>query len=227
MRFVHRPVEEAVEAVTAALSSALARGEKVLWLVSGGSNIKPEVAIMEQLRLTVADVLPNLTILPIDERFGPKGHENSNAAALRTAGFNPGAATWYDILDDADNLAATTDAYNQLAARLLDQADTVVAVCGLGADGHTAGILPHSPALTGASFTAFSYEWSDFTRLTLTPAALKRCNTVFVLAYGVTKQTALETLASRTSDTATTPALLLWDISDTTVYNDSIETEGV
>lgn len=215
-----------MEAITEALSSALSRGEHVLWLVSGGSNIASEVAIMQRLQTAVSDVLANLTILPIDERYGPRGHESSNTAALRKAGFMPGAATWYDVLDDNDDLAETTSDYGQLAQKLLDHADMVVALYGLGADGHTAGVLPHSPAITAVGSSAVSYKWSDFTRLTLTPAALRRCDQAFVLAYGESKRTALQTLAANATDLATTPALFLWDISETTVYNDSIETEG-
>lgn len=78
--------EEAIRHITRRLRTVLSEGRPVLWLISGGSNIPIQKAVMDNLPDELTKIL---TIMPVDERVGPYNHANSNTAALRKAGFNP------------------------------------------------------------------------------------------------------------------------------------------
>jgi 6-phosphogluconolactonase/glucosamine-6-phosphate isomerase/deaminase len=117
----------------------------------------------------------------------------------------------------------TVDFYNEVAATALANASVVIGQFGLGQDAHVAGILPDSPAATADEATVAGYEWTDYTRLTLTPAALTRIHAAYVLAYGDNKKTALERLRAHTETLSELPATLLYEIPEVYVYNDQIE----
>jgi 6-phosphogluconolactonase/glucosamine-6-phosphate isomerase/deaminase len=68
----------------------LFKGQKVLWLVGGGSGIKVAVAASQILKKQ--SNLSSLTFTLTDERFGAVGHGDSNWKQLLEAGFSlPGA----------------------------------------------------------------------------------------------------------------------------------------
>lgn len=195
----------------------------MLWFVSGGSCVPAQVNIMQQLVTSHAE-LANLTILPVDERFGAYGHSNSNSEQMRQAGFKPGAATWVDVLEKNLPFDETVDHYSKVVHDALC-ARTVIATLGMGPDGHTAGLLPDSAAIEDTVSTVIGYNWSDYTRMTTGIAPLLKINTVYVLAYGESKQTALTRLRTNTEPLEILPAKLLYDIPSVTVYNDYITTE--
>jgi 6-phosphogluconolactonase/glucosamine-6-phosphate isomerase/deaminase len=225
MQFLRGNQAVATDAIATRISTELSAGKRVLWLVSGGSNIAIEVAVMTRVREQVNDRLSGLAIMPMDERYGKPGHSDSNSEALRQAGFEPGTATWVDILTHNVSFDQTIDFFNDVAATALANASVVIGQFGMGADGHIAGILPGSPAAVADEATVAGYEWSDYTRLTLTPRALLQVNTAYVPAFGDGKQAALVRLQEHTELLATLPAVLLYQIPDTYVYNDYITTE--
>jgi 6-phosphogluconolactonase/glucosamine-6-phosphate isomerase/deaminase len=226
MQFVIAPTDIAAQAITASLCDALAAGKRTLWLVSGGSNIAAEVAVLQKLQTHAAPALPRLTILPMDERYGAPGHEDSNTEQLRQAGFTPGAADWVDVLARDLPLTETVAYYTEQVSAALGSAEAVIAQFGLGPDGHVAGILPGSPACMDDAATVAGYEWRDYTRLTLTPRALARADVAYALAYGEQKQTALKRLQANTEPFTDLPARVLYDVPEVYVYNDFIESEG-
>jgi 6-phosphogluconolactonase/glucosamine-6-phosphate isomerase/deaminase len=170
--------------------------------------------------------LAALAILPTDERYGPPGHKDSNAEQLREAGFEPGEATWVDVLVHNVPLEQTIRFYNDIAATALASATAIIAQFGIGPDGHIAGILPDSPATEAGTATATGYETPEFTRITLTPLALKQVHTAYALAYGDSKKEALKRLQKNKESLAELPSGLLYGIPEAYVYNDQIESEG-
>jgi 6-phosphogluconolactonase/glucosamine-6-phosphate isomerase/deaminase len=223
--FIRSDGQQANQDVVAAISSGLAENNKVLWLVSGGSNVQAEVDIMNLLREQAGDKLQLLTILPMDERFGTSGHADSNTASLRASGFEPGNATWIDVLAGNLPFAETVAAYSQQVTSALTAAGTIIGQFGLGNDGHTAGILPGSPAVHTIEPTVIGYEWTDYTRMTLTPTALARLSSAYVLAFGSGKEQALERLKKNDEPVDELPAVLLYEIPEVYVYNNFIESE--
>jgi 6-phosphogluconolactonase/glucosamine-6-phosphate isomerase/deaminase len=221
MHRINTPTDMAVQAIAATLCSALEAGQRTLWLVSGGSNIAAEVAVMQRLQVHAAAALSGLTILPMDERYGQPGHDDSNTEQLRRAGFEPGPAAWVDVLARNLPLTETVAYYDELVSSALAEASAVISQFGLGSDGHVAGILPGSPACTDDPATVAGYEWRDYTRLTLTAEALKRTTTGYVLAYGEQKRTALERLQTNGESFADLPAKVLYDLPEVYVYTDN------
>lgn len=225
MQFLRENQGKAVRKIAGRICQELEAGKRVLWLTSGGSNTAVEVEVMALVREHAEDKLGGLAIMPMDERYGAPGHTNSNTQQLRDAGFDPGVATWVDVLVHNVPFDQTIDFYNDVAATALASASVIVGQFGLGSDGHTAGILPGSPAATADEVTVAGYEWSDYTRLTLTPTALKRVTVAYVPAYGDNKKVALERLQKNQESLSHLPAALLYQIPEVYVYNDQIENE--
>lgn len=222
MQFLRENQEKAERAVAERIASGLRSGKRVLWLTSGGSNVAAEVKIMQLVRERADSELGGLAILPMDERYGQPGHAYSNTEALRKAGFAPGAATWVDVLAHDADFEQTVSFYGEVAAAALANAGVIVGQFGVGGDGHTAGILPGSPATDPGEVAVVGYEWSDYQRMTLTPAALKRVQVAYVLAYGAGKKAALKRLQKNTEPLEDLPAKILYDIPEVYVYNDHI-----
>jgi 6-phosphogluconolactonase/glucosamine-6-phosphate isomerase/deaminase len=224
MKFTTDSVEDAVQVVFEYIAQELRAGHHVLWLTSGGSCIAPQVEVMTQLREVLHDKIVYLTVLPVDERFGAIRHADSNTEQMRKAGFIAHSAAWHDVLSRNMPLQETVLYYSELTAEAFAEANVVVATLGMGTDGHTAGLLPGSPAVTDTVSTVVGYEWSDYTRMTLGVATLLKIPTAFLLAYGEGKKQALERLRQNDEPVEQLPAKILYDIADVTVYNDYIET---
>jgi len=216
----------AERAIAKAICDGLFDGKRVLWLVSGGSNIAVEKDIMDMLRDHAGDHLTGLAVMPMDERYGPPGHKDSNAQLLRAAGFNPGVSTFVDVLLHNTPFDQTVSFYSDVAATALAGADIIVGQFGMGPDGHVAGIKPDSPATEADESTVAGYDWEDYRRMTLMPAALRQITTGFLVAYGDDKRGPLKHLQENDEPFAALPAVLLYELPDVYVYNDQMESEG-
>src|SRR5690606_33493720 len=120
------------------------------------------------------------------------GHDDSNWKQLEVAGFNLPQAKLFPVLSGED-LITITKKYSDILKQELDKADYKIGLFGIGSDGHTAGILPHSPALTSHAF-AHAYEASPFVRITMTPKAIELLDEAVVFAQGETKWPVIRSL---------------------------------
>ncbi len=219
MHFIRSDASSGTRKLSATLAAALSAGKRVLWLISGGSNIPITVEAMRQIP---SELTSRLSITPIDERYGPAGHADSNVRQLQDAGFNPKQARFIPILD-GNTLEATTNAYARRMEELFAKNEIVVGQFGIGADGHTAGILPHSPAAEEEHMLATSYQGPDFTRITLTFPALRRITTAYAFAYGPGKRAAMQRLRQGAASYLIQPAQILRAIPETYVFTDITE----
>jgi len=226
MQFLREDQGQAIEAIATQICNSLLTGKRVLWLVSGGSNIAAEISVMHTVHKRAKKQLPNLAILPMDERYGPKGHPNSNSEQLRQAGFDPGTAVWVDVLMHGLSFEQTVSFYHEVASTALAHADCIIGQFGLGGDGHTAGILPGSPATGTSEPVVVGYTWSDYQRMTLTPVALANVQIGYVLAYGTGKREALARLQKNAEPLAKLPAKILYEIPEVYIYNEDIKLRG-
>lgn len=220
MRLINATPEVAVNEISERIAQELAAAKRVLWLTSGGSNIALEVQVMQRLQAAAGDRLNSLTILPMDERYGPAGHADSNVKQMQSAGFDPGTATWIDVLAGNQPLPETVESYTEAASTALATADVIIGQFGMGDDGHIAGIKPHSPAAQDDPATVIGYEWDDYPRLTLSAEALKQIHVAYVPVFGTAKTGALERLENNTESFDALPAKLLYDIAEAYVYTD-------
>lgn len=208
----------AINVIQARLTLELSQGRKVLWLLSGGSNVHASVTIMQSL---AAENTVNLTMLLADERYGVVAHEESNATKLFAAGFDPKLGTLLSVLTPNTSFAATRDHFDILARQAFKEADIIIGQFGIGADGHIAGILPHSAAVTSPDFVC-AYAAEPFQRLTLTHHALKRVIVAYVLAYGIDKHEALDLLSKKMVPYSEQPSQFIKELPEAYVFNDYI-----
>ena len=228
MKFIREGSERAVQAMTERIAEELQTGHTVLWLVSGGSNVAPQCQVMTGLgQLCTPEQLSQLTIMPVDERYGPTGHADSNYAQMRQAGFEPNTARWIDVLADNISFDDTVRQYDDVLRQSYDTAHIVVATLGLGTDAHTAGVLPGSPAVESTDQFVVGYAWTDYQRMTSSLIALRRIAIVWLLAYGEAKAEALRRLYDNVEPLRDLPSVLLYELPEVYVYNDAIESEGI
>lgn len=197
------------------------RAEKqVLWLLSGGSNIAVEVAALNAIPSALRS---NLTIMLSDERFGPYGHKDSNMQQLYDAGLEPGDAHVIPVIvPESLPMTASTTHYEDNVRQAFAAADVSIVQLGMGSDGHIAGILPHSPAVSAKGLVT-SYNTENFDRVTLTFQALQQATATYVFAFGQDKGAQLVKLRDADLPVDEQPAQILKQFAEVYVYNDQLD----
>lgn len=215
---IFRKIDDAAPAVdylVSLLREKLSDGSKVLWLVPGGSAIAVAVKVAQGLQNSD---LTNLTVTLTDERYGPVGHEDSNWHQLHHAGFHLPGATMVPVLH-GHSVQETTTEFARHLQEYCQGAAYCVGFFGLGPDGHTAGILPASPAVTADEW-ACSYQ-ANFLRVTMTPPAIAALDEAVVYAMGEAKRRPLEQL-QQDLPTSQQPAQALKKVPKLIIFNDQI-----
>ncbi|HSX33609.1 MAG TPA: 6-phosphogluconolactonase [Candidatus Saccharimonadales bacterium] len=209
--------ESAVKQLVAKLDAALSHHTHVVWFLSGGSALPIAVQVMAQL----TQDLSKLTIMQIDERFGPVGHKDSNWQQLQDAGFEARGARCQPVLTGLP-LEETVARYQSLMHQALQDGAQLIGLFGIGADGHTAGLLPDSSALNETSQLVTSYQGPDFMRITLTIPAITQFGVAVAQVSGAAK---LPTLRDLQTDLPPSqqPAQILKRIPKCYIYNDYLE----
>ncbi len=200
------------------LVAELETGDTVLWLVPGGSNIPLVADVSRQIP---AELTKNLLITLTDERYGNVGHANSNVIQLQTAGFDAKLGKFLPVLQPELTLEQTTDVFAETLQDLFTAADIIIGQFGMGPDGHIAGILPETTAVENPELAA-GYKTETFTRITMTPEAIKHVDCAFVYAFGDAKREALDNLKTRDLSLTEQPAQILKQLPEVYVYNDQI-----
>ncbi len=200
--------------LTSTIQQELDQGKSVLWLLSGGSSIEIAVNVQNNIRNSNQNLLH---IGLIDERYGDVGHKYSNWHQLLMSGFSTKKATLHPILTGL-NMKDTTKSYNDELVHLIKQADVKIGIFGIGADGHTSGLLPNSDALKSNELVD-SYTGPDFQRITTTAHLIPILDKIFVYAVGDAKWPAIIDMQDEGS-VSEVPARILRDGHDVTVYTD-------
>jgi 6-phosphogluconolactonase/glucosamine-6-phosphate isomerase/deaminase len=202
------------EVIANTISKRLDAGMEVLWLLSGGSAITPAVGASE---LLCARDLSGLTISLVDERYGQVGHPKSNWQSLADAGFKLGNSKTYPVLSGTSANEAT-ESYNLFLKKNLTGSAYRLCLLGIGPDGHTAGILPYSPAVN-SKVEAVYYKADDYQRITISAKSLALFDEAIIYCVGANKADALERL-DQDLEAAQQPAQIIKRIPLVSVYND-------
>lgn len=173
------------------INTALSQGTSVAWFLSGGSSIAIAASVSRQI--TPGEVRGRLRVLQIDERYGPVGHPDSNWKQLLDAGFDGNGMTYRPILHGL-TLPMTVDAYTETVSDALHNCGLRIGLLGIGPDGHTAGMLPGSPAAEEANALVSAYQGPDFMRVTMTTPALAQLDLILAYASGEPKRATLAAL---------------------------------
>lgn len=200
--------------VAGLLLQSLEADNRTLWLVPGGSAIAVTVAVSKLLE---GQDLHNLYVTLTDERYGPVGHPDSNWRQMEEAGVRLPGARMIPILDGQDQATATA-AFDRTLQALLPGVEYRIGLFGMGADGHTAGILPGSPAVDSPAFAA-GYDAGLFRRITITPKTIALLDAAVVYGIGHEKAAAFDALET-TQPLAVQPAQALKTVPHLTICND-------
>jgi 6-phosphogluconolactonase len=131
-----------------------------------------------------------VTIYQVDERVAPEGDPERNLTHLR-ASLPPGTAA--DIRAMSVGAHDLESAAADYAATLPERLDLVH--LGIGADGHTASLVPGDPVLEIIDGdVAVTGEYQGRRRMTLTYPALNRARRILWLVTGADKREALRRL---------------------------------
>ncbi|HSX30230.1 MAG TPA: 6-phosphogluconolactonase [Candidatus Saccharimonadales bacterium] len=214
-------IEPVAAHIAGLLVHSLNLDNRTLWLVPGGSSIAVTAAVCKLLE---GEDLHNLYVTLTDERYGPVGHKDSNWQQMVDAGLTLPGARLVPVIGGQDRLT-TTNTFNQTMQALLDGVEYRIGFFGVGADGHTAGILPGSPAVTAETLVT-SYRGNDFERITITPKAIARLDAAVVYGVGHDKAPVFDSLeSSRPLDEQ--PAQALKMVADLTIFNDCKGEEAI
>lgn len=173
------------------ISMQLAKGKKVLWLIPGGSAIPIAQDVLQRLQTIDCS---QLAISLTDERWGDVGHTDENWTTIFNDTSKPAGANCVPV-NQGKNIEHTTMDYHAKLKQLFEWADYRIGFFGIGPDGHTAGILPHSPAVRSLDLGA-GYDAGNYRRITMTPLAIERLNTAIVYAAGKPKHPILDGLSN-------------------------------
>jgi 6-phosphogluconolactonase len=174
------------EVVAEHARSAIAARGAFAFAVSGGHT---PWAMFERL---VEEGLPwaQVTLFQVDERVAPDGDPDRNLVQLRRSLPPAAIADVRPMPVEAHDLESAARDY---AALLPDPLDLVH--LGLGADGHTASLVPGDPVLEVADrAVAITGPYQGRRRMTLTYPTLARARAVLWLVTGDDKRDALARL---------------------------------
>ncbi|MES2215793.1 MAG: 6-phosphogluconolactonase [Patescibacteria group bacterium] len=202
------------EFIAKKIISKLEAGRRVLWLVPGGSSI---VATAIAAKIISSHPHENLTVMPGDERFGPVGHTDSNWFQMEKEGFSLPGARLVPLLT-GDDRETTTKKYAENLKKYIAEADYVLGFFGVGADGHTAGMLPGTPPLRSSEFAA-SYQAAQYERVTVTPLVIDELDEVVAFAVGENKCPILKNLKQEVP-IEDNPVQLLKRVPEFTLFTD-------
>lgn len=175
--------------------AAVAERGRFLCAVSGGKTP------WQMLRALASEDIPwrDVHLFQIDERVAPEGHPDRNLTHLRdslAAQTSLPIANIHPMPVTADDLTAAAALYAaELAQWGGEPARLDVAHLGLGADGHTASLVPDDPVLAVLDRdVAITSEYQGRIRMTLTYPLLNRSRKILWLATGPSKREMLSRL---------------------------------
>lgn len=219
MQYIRASIEEAATALEQRLQQELSAGNRVLWLVSGGSNIGIAVQIINQLP---TDQTSLLSVMLVDERFGEPGHEGSNWQQLLDAGFDFKQATALPTLKAKQTVESAVNDYTEMLTAALTSTDVSIGLLGIGADGHIAGIMVGSHEAEDTKDLIVSIPAEPYTRLTLTYHALQQLDSTYTFAFGPAKLAPLEQLQTNDTPLSKQPSQILKHMEHAYIYNDQL-----
>jgi 6-phosphogluconolactonase/glucosamine-6-phosphate isomerase/deaminase len=207
-------VQPAAEYIAGVIFKKLIQNLKVLWLLPGGSSI--DVAVSASGILKGKD-LKNLCVTLTDERYGHIGHNDSNWKQLEDRGFSLPGAKMHPVLEGKD-FDQTLEDFDRFLIGEMASVNYHIGFFGIGPDGHTAGILPKSPATSARTF-ASGYLAPQFIRITMTFPAIEKLDEAVVYTKGEPKWPILTQLEDDIP-LKIQPAQILKRVPKLTIFND-------
>jgi len=205
-------IDEAAEFLAGCILEQLKEGRKVLLLVPGGSAMP---AAVQASKIIFTHPHENLTVTLTDERYGEVGHKDSNLFQLQEKGFDLPQAKIIPILSSKAR-TETVESWQTVLQEELAKADFKIGLFGIGADAHTAGILPRSPAVFEKNPVSL-YNAGKFERITITFSAIKKLDEAVVFAKGGEKEEVIKNF-TKDLDPEEYPSQILKQVPKLTIF---------
>lgn len=197
-------IDRAYELTVETLKAAIAERGRATIALSGGSTPRPLFTAMVR-----ADIpWDKLYVFWGDERYVPHDHERSNTRMARETWLNhvpipsenvfPMPTSAGDPAKDAATYADTLQSFFKTASGEFPAIDFVLQ--GMGDDGHTASLFPHTEALDVRDRLVTVGNQDGEPRLTLTVPTINQGHKVAFLVCGDSKQDALAHVFSDSAD---------------------------
>ncbi len=208
----------------------------VLLLLSGGSSAQTGAAVCRDIEAASREYagsgnrLPECRVSLVDERFGPAGHSDANWNSLESQAGNWHYLKPVPLLTGTsgsdEDFTMAVESFNRFLGGITQQKQReevfIAALFGIGEDGHTAGILPESPAAVipvDSERFAAGYKSIPHTRITIAPPFFPHIDLAMVWVSGPEKQLVLESLQRSISPTVQ-PAQFLKLAKETVIFTD-------
>ncbi len=206
------------------------KNQPVLFLSSGGSAF----SVLEYV--STESISKHTTLSILDERYSHKPTINNFAQFSETAWFKKALSQGAQQIDTMPNMDETLEAFARRIGVAFDrwihenEEGAIIATMGMGADGHTAGIMPYPE--DEETFTRLFIQNEDMVvgynagdknpypeRATVTiPFLTKNIRHAIMYCVGNDKQKAFTQLTALEGNLHTTPARVLHDMNDVKMY---------
>lgn len=168
---------------------------KTALFLSGGSTPKKLYEMFVEAKTLKAGLLGM-----IDERYGEKGHKNSNEVMIKNTGiieyFENQNIRFYPIIEGEKEIENLAQDYDEALRFIFKYFPKSAGILGIGADGHPAGI-PTNPEivrkmLEDQSSLVSYYEIEKYgPRITMNFQGLSMLDLIIILVLGQEKREAL------------------------------------
>ena len=206
-------IERSLELVLAKIEDAIAQRDIATIALAGGSTPKP---LYEKL---AEQDLPwkKIHVFWGDERYVPADHPDSNEGMARRAWLDqvplPAANIHPMPTDASDPAAAAAQHEAEVQAFFTISTGTFPAfdiiLLGIGDDGHTASLFPHTDALQVRDRLITVGNKDGQPRLTFTAPLINQAHAVLFLVAGASKRPALNHIFAPEDDDTLYPARLI------------------
>jgi 6-phosphogluconolactonase len=186
------------------LEAAIAQKGRFTIALAGGNTPKPLYEAIARQPLP----WDNIHVFWGDERYVPANHPDSNQkmarlawldrVAIPAANIHPMTTNALDPQIDAEQYQTEIEQFFQLKQGEMPSFDVIL--LGIGDDGHTASLFPHTQALQVRDRIVTVGDKDGQPRITLTIPALNMANCIIFLVGGANKQPALEQIFAPLGD---------------------------
>jgi 6-phosphogluconolactonase len=221
--------QEAAKQILTIAEEAVTRRGSFSVVLAGGSTPRRLYSLLAAEPYCTHVPWSNTHLFWGDERAVPPEHPDSNFGMAKVALLRhvpiPANRVHRMPAERADLDAAAAEYENEIArtfaVRPSDEPPAFdLVLLGLGTDGHTASLFPHTPAIRETRQWVVSHYVSQLkaSRLTLTAPILNRAATILFLVSGIEKATALQAIFEGPSDPERLPAQLIRPVTGRLVW---------
>ncbi len=206
-------IERSLAIILDRISTAIAEGGRCAIALAGGSTPKPLYEAIAKQSLP----WDKIHVFWGDERYVAPEHPDSNQLMARTAWLNkvpipatnihPIPTNESDPAIAADNYEQQLQEFFQLSPGELPVFDIIL--LGIGDDGHTASLFPHTPALKVSDRAVTVGDFGGKPRITFTYTLINQARCVMFLVVGANKRSALAQIFAPVADDFTYPSRLI------------------